>query len=220
MRYQLPVTIKSAINVAGFPRDYAFADDTAPVSQRRETRRWTNEHLGPIQSWDDFGRYPWPDPAMADTSDLEWCNNNLPDDMCLRGGACQIFEQVTWLMGYEGLCIAIYDQFDLVDAIFQRVGEIHLELNKIFCQFPRIGFLFGGDDMGFKTQTMIDPQILIDKAISWHKKLAEVAHRNGKLYLIHKSLGPPGTAKHRSHGVAKNEFFVRRIEGHTAQPGK
>ena len=69
------------IKTSGFPRDYAFADDMAPVSQRKEARRWTNEHLGPIRSWDDFGRYPWPDPAMADTSDLEWCNSNLPDDM-------------------------------------------------------------------------------------------------------------------------------------------
>ena len=88
-------------------------------------------------------------------------------------------------MGYEGLCIAIYDQPDLVDAMFQRVGEIFLALNKLICQFPRVGFLISGDDMGFKTQTMIDPQILIDKALSWHKKLAEVAHQSGKLYLIH-----------------------------------
>lgn len=173
------------VKTSGFPRDHSSADDTAPLDQRRESRSWTNEHLGPIQTWQDFEEYPWPDPEQADTSDLEWCNDNLPDDMCLRSGACQIFEQVTWLMGYEGLCIAIYDQPDLVDAMFQRVGEIFLALNKLICQFPRVGFLISGDDMGFKTQTMIDPQILIDKALSWHKKLAEVAHQSGKLYLIH-----------------------------------
>ena len=177
--------VTCSMKYAGFPREHLSAADTAPVEQRRESRSWTNEHTGPIQSWEDFERYPWPDPSKVDTSDLEWCSSNLPDDMCLRSGTCQIFEQVIWLMGYEGLCFAIYDQPDLVDAMFQRVGEIHLELNKILCQFPRLAFLFGGDDMGYKTQTMIDPQILIDKALSWHKKLADVAHQNGKLYLLH-----------------------------------
>jgi len=170
---------------AGFPRDKLAVADTAPDGQRREQRSWTNEHEGPIQTWEDFERYPWPDPAKADTSALEWCSENLPDDMCLRCGACQVFEQVTWLMGYEGLCLAIHDQSDLVDAMFQRVGELHYGFAEVICQFPRVDFLFGGDDMGFRTQTMVGPQVLMEKSIPWHAKMARLAHEHGKLYLLH-----------------------------------
>ena len=32
---------------------------------------WAQEHAGPIQSWADLDRYPWPDPAAIDFGQLE-----------------------------------------------------------------------------------------------------------------------------------------------------
>jgi len=178
--------VRARVSGSGlFPRERLAAEDTALESQRRGVRSWTNEHRGPIQSWQDFESYPWPDPARADTSELEWYSKNLPDDMCIVSGAHQVFEQVTWLMGYERLCLAVYDQPDLLDAMFQRIGSIHYEFAKVLAQFPRVEIFFAGDDMGFKTQTMIDPRILIDKSICWHARMARLAHDHGKLYLLH-----------------------------------
>ncbi len=168
-----------------FPRDIINAEDTAPSEQTRDTRSWTDEHVGAIQTWEDFENYPWPDPGKADTSEIEWFSRNLPDDMCLIAGAHNFFEQVTWIMSYEGLCFAIYDNPDLVDAMFKKVGITHYELIKVLLQFDRIKLLFGGDDMGFKTATMIDPEILIEKSISWHAKVSELAHENGRMNILH-----------------------------------
>lgn len=179
-------TVSSGIEGFGFPRELLQAEDTtAEQNQKRAVRHWTDEHKGPINSWEDFEKYPWPNSANYSTKTLEWLSANLPDDMCIVAGCHSIFEQVTWLMGYEFLCTAIYDMPDLVDAMFEKIGRLFNEVAEILVQFDRVEILFGGDDMGFKTQPMISPKILIEKSFPWHKRNAEIAHKAGKLYILH-----------------------------------
>ena len=178
--------VSSRIGGVDFPRHrLARADTTPREEQRRKERNWTDEHIGPIKGWREFEEYPWPDPGKSDTSDLEWLSENLPEDMCITANCHSVFEQVTWLMGYENLCYQIYDAPDLVDAMFARIGSILHQVAKILVQFDRIDILFGGDDMGFRTGPMIGSRILIEKAFPWHKKNADLAHQNNKLYLLH-----------------------------------
>jgi uroporphyrinogen decarboxylase len=160
------------------------AADTAELA-RADGRTWINESSGSIASWEDFDRYPWPNPARLDTSLVEWYTANVPDDMCLVGWCHNVYEETSWLIGYQPLCYALYDQPDLVNAVFTKVGSIYLEAARIYTQFDRVKILFDGDDMGFRTGTLISPRVLIEKSLPWHKQIAETAHANGKLYLLH-----------------------------------
>ncbi|MBD3185176.1 uroporphyrinogen-III decarboxylase-like protein [Candidatus Poribacteria bacterium] len=178
--------VASGIEGLGFPRETMVSEDTSEIEgQKRNQRNWTDEHKGPINSWEDFEKYLWPDPGNFTTNTLEWLSANLPEDMCIVAGCHSIFEQVTWLMGYEFLCYAINDTPDLVDAMFEKIGGIFHEVAKILAQVDRVEILFGGDDMGFKTGPMVAPETLINGSFPWHKKNAEVAHEAGKLYLLH-----------------------------------
>ena len=169
-----------------FPRETHRTDDTTGIAgQKRQQRNWTDEQKGPISSWEDFEKYPWPDPANFTTNNLEWLSANLPDDMCILSGCHSIFEQVTWLMGYERLCYAIYDTPDLTDAMFEKIGGIFHEAAKLIAQFGRVAALFGGDDMGAKNGPMVAPETLINGSFPWHRKNAQVAHEAGKLYMLH-----------------------------------
>lgn len=168
-----------------FPRDNLnFAEDTAGLA-RSDGRSWVDESQGVITSWEDFERYPWPNAANYRLDDLEWLEKNLPEDMGVAVRCHSIFEEVTWLMSYQGLCYALYDQPDLVDAMFRRVGELHAQAAEILTQFSRVNLLFGGDDMGFKTSTMVPARVLIEKSFPWHARMARLAHDRGKLYLLH-----------------------------------
>jgi uroporphyrinogen decarboxylase len=170
----------------GFPREqHAAPDTTTLAAQSRGTRSWTDEHHGPISSWADFERYPWPRLDQIRTGQLEWLARELPDDMCIYSGCHSVFENVTWLMGYETLCLALYDQPDLVAALFERVGSLLYGLCRVLVQLPRVEILFGGDDMGFNTQTMVAPQVLIERSLPWHRRMAALAHQRGRLYLLH-----------------------------------
>jgi len=71
------------------------------------------EHRGPITNWAEFESYPWPDPKAITTRSLEWLHRYLPEDMCIMGLYLGHFcEHICFLMGYETLCFALYEQRD------------------------------------------------------------------------------------------------------------
>jgi uroporphyrinogen decarboxylase len=160
------------------------AADTAGLAHAGG-RRWLDESRGPIQTMEDLEKFPWPDPAKTGTSGLEWFDKHVPDDMCLRAGCHNVFEFVTWAMGYERLCYAIHDDPQLVDALFRKVGELLVGWCKLLLQFDRIKLFLGGDDMGFKTATMVSADLLEEKALVWHKRMAGLCHQLGRVYCLH-----------------------------------
>ncbi len=156
-------------------------------SAARQRPPYMEEHHGPITNWAEFEAYPWPDPAKATTRALEWYEKNLPDDMCVigSGGFAHFAEYVTWLMGYETLCYALYDQRDLVTAISERLIAMYDVIVQRILQFSRVKIVWGSDDMGFKTGTLISPKDMRAFVLPGHKRMAEFAHRAGHPYLLH-----------------------------------
>lgn len=161
------------------------ASDTTADNQSKGSRSWQDEGIGVVSSWQDFEKYPWPDPSKVDLGEFDWCEKNLPDGMAFYALTAHILEYVTWLMGYEGLSMALYDNPGLVDAMFEKIGQNQLQFTKMIAQYGKLGIIWGSDDMGFKTGCMISPKVLIEKALPWHKKCAQVAHENNKIYLLH-----------------------------------
>jgi uroporphyrinogen decarboxylase len=161
-------------------------EDTASL-QRESGRSFIEEHRGPITNWDEFEAYPWPDPWAASTRSLEWYEANLPDDMCVigSGGFAHFAEYLTWLLGYETLCYALYDQRDLVSAISERLMAIYDICVQRMLEFDRVKIIWGSDDMGFKTGTLIGPDDLRKYVLPGHKRMADAAHRAGRPYLLH-----------------------------------
>ncbi|MCX7918185.1 MAG: uroporphyrinogen-III decarboxylase-like protein [bacterium] len=160
-------------------------DTTAIINQNRGERIWANEHQGPIQTWEDFEKYQWPDVNKLDLSSLDWANKNLEPNMKVYLPTHSIYELGSALFGYEQLCYKMYDEPELVDAVFAKVGENRLKLAEVYCDYDCVGMLFGGDDMGFKTGLLMPKQFLLEKVLPWYKKMAEVAHNKNKLIILH-----------------------------------
>ena len=160
-------------------------EDTA-VMKHAGGRSFVNEHRGPVTTWEEFEAYPWPDPASFRTRSLEWFEQNLPENMCMIGGLVgSIYENISFLMGYETLCFALYEQRDLVAAISQKLIEIYrMELARIL-EFDRVKVIWGSDDLGFKTGTLISPKDLREFVLPGHKLLAKMAHDAGRPYILH-----------------------------------
>jgi len=160
--------------------------DTAAL-QRESGRTFVDEHRGPITNWDEFHAYPWPDPAKASTRRLEWFSEHLPDTMCIigSGGFAHFAEYLTWLMGYETLCLALYDQRDLVAAIAQRLTDMYRVATQKMLQFDRVKIIWGSDDMGFRSGPLIRPDDLREFVLPGHKMIAQMSHAAGRPYLLH-----------------------------------
>ncbi len=167
-----------------FPSHSMLAPDTAPGSDKN--RAWANEHEGAIKTWEDFEAYPWPKVSDFDFFPFEYLNEHLPEGMglisCHAGG---IFEHMSGIMSLEGICLAVCENPELVRAVSEAVGERMAAFHRHLLDLDRLIAVFQGDDMGFRTQTLIGPRELREYCLPWHKKFAAQAHEHGQPYFLH-----------------------------------
>ena len=167
-----------------FPIGRIDAPDTAAGAET--TRRWANEHVGAITTWEDFERYPWPEASDVDLFALEYLTKNMPEGMglmtCHSGG---IFEFLSSILSLEGLCIALCEDPDLVKAVADKVGNLLLDYYKRLLQLDHVIALFQGDDMGFRTQTLVAPDALRTYCLPWLKQFSALTHQHGIPFFLH-----------------------------------
>jgi len=159
--------------------------DTA-VGNEDHNRAWQGLHDGPIQTWDDFEQYPWPEVTDGNFYIHQYICDHLPDGLgfitCHAGG---VYEHVSRLIGYQNLCLMIYDNPELVKAGADRLGELILEYNERLLQLDGLVAVFQGEDFGFNTSTLLPPDVIRQVFLPWHKKYADIVHQAGRLYLLH-----------------------------------
>ncbi len=140
--------------------------------------------VGPIQTWKDFEEYPWPRIGDVDLSSAEWFEHNLPDDIAMTA-LTYLFQQVCNLIGFEPLCLKLYEDRDLVRAVAEKVGTLYVQVAETLCDFTRFGAINIGDDMGHKTSTLIRPDDLRELFLPWQRRVIRAAHERGKLGFLH-----------------------------------
>ncbi len=166
-----------------FPTRSRDTEDTAGSGRRR----WDEENMGMISNWEEFEQYPWPDPETVDLHQYELLAEELPEGMglfiCPRSGFFEV--PLSNLLGYQNLCYLLYDDPELVDAVFQRCGQILYRLYERCIGLPRVAGFFSGDDMGFRTGPLVGLDHLRRLVLPWHQRVAELAHAHGLLFLLH-----------------------------------
>ena len=127
-----------------------------------------------------------PNPDAFDYSVLEKIRPYLPDGMKLmvmsEGG---VLENVISIVGYDNLCILLYEDPELVPAIFEQVGSRLLGYCERSVQYDSVGILSANDDWGFNTQAFLSPDDMRKYVFPWHKKIVTAAHRQGKPCILH-----------------------------------
>lgn len=178
--------VRCGLDEIGIPLDWVSASDTASLA-RAGGREYVNEHKGPITTQAEFDAYPWPDPEKLGSTKLDWYEKHLPDDMCVvaHSGFAHPLEFLTALMGYETLCYALFEQRELVAAISERLCTIYEAILRRILQFDRVKVVWGSDDMGFRSGTLISPDDLREFVLPTHKSMAAIAHAAGRPYLLH-----------------------------------
>ena len=168
----------------GFQRATAETADTAGLS--RGTRHWDNSTTGLIKSWADFEAYPWPKPEAVDYSWPAYMLSRLPEGMdAMAMGSGGVLEWVMWLMSYEHFALALYDQPDLIEAMFSKVTEILVTACRDTLDMGGFCAYFVGDDMGHFSGTMISPALMRRYVFPNQRQLADITHAHGVPFLLH-----------------------------------
>ncbi|MDO8588585.1 MAG: uroporphyrinogen decarboxylase family protein [Armatimonadota bacterium] len=162
--------------------------ETAPDTARelnRQERGWVTQHTSLIGNWEQYEKYNWPTTDEVVVQYVEEANAALPEGMGITVQSSGVLENVMWLMGYEGLSIALYDNPELVRAMFDRIGALFLACYEAAVDMEGVGGAFFGEDMGFKTATMISPDALRQYLFPWLKRIVDVCHEHGKFFILH-----------------------------------
>jgi len=155
-------------------------------SRSNGIRSWNDMHHGTITNWNDFEAFAWPQVTPAFFANYEYLASHLPEGMGLivsHGGG--IYEHLSALFSYEGLCYALYDQPELVAAVADKIGSLMLDVYRQLVQIEHVIAIFPGDDMGFRSATLLPPDMLRKYTLPWHSRYAALAHEGGLPYFLH-----------------------------------
>ena len=147
---------------------------------------------GVIQDRDDFDKYPWDEVEgiyfRQASENFALLRQAMPAGMKAIGGVGNgVFECVQNLTGYMDLCYIRSDDPELYEDLFRKLGEILAsvwqrflrEYSDIFC------VLRFGDDLGFKSTTLLPPDDIRKHIIPQYKRIIDMVHREGKPFLLH-----------------------------------
>lgn len=158
--------------------------DTATIPRKGGNREWVEEGTGIITSWQDFEKFPWERISLDLENYYEFFSQNLPKGMKIMITG-SLFETVLErFLGYEGLLL-LHDQADLVRAVSDRWGEIVYNFYISAIPLEIVGGIFHADDLGYRTGTMVSPDVLREMFFPWFKKYASLAHQYDKMYWYH-----------------------------------
>jgi uroporphyrinogen decarboxylase len=139
-----------------------------------------------ITNREEFEAYEWMEPEDTDFGWIPNLGAYLPDGMKLLVPAPDgIFETIMTLVGYDNLCLLLYDDPELVGDIFDAVGTRYTRYYEICARYDAVGALVVDDDWGFKTQTFLSAADMRKYIVPWHKVFANTAHKAGKPIILH-----------------------------------
>jgi uroporphyrinogen decarboxylase len=161
-------------------------------SKARESKHTTSlNHEASIYNRKSFDEYKWLEPEDFSMAHLAKVEPYVPEGMkAVMLGPGGVLENIISIMGFDNLCMQIYENPQLVGDIAENVGKRLVRYYEMATEYSIIGAAFGNDDWGFNTQTMLSPKHMKEYIFPWHKKIVEAVHSRNKPCILH-SCGNP-----------------------------
>ncbi len=140
-----------------------------------------------IRTMEDLEKYRWPEPgAELAFGHFEKAAKCLPEGAKMVAGvAAGPYEWATYLLGVQGLSLAVCTDPGLVGALFEKIRQTHTGALRQIATMDGVGALRQGDDLGFKTSTFLAPKDLRKFVFPIYKEMAEIAHDAGMPFILH-----------------------------------
>jgi uroporphyrinogen decarboxylase len=158
-----------------------YAVDT-PETQ---VRSWASEGKGLITTRAELEAVRWPDPDRLDYSAFERIGRVLPPEVKVIAILGKIFTCVWWLMGLEGMSLALADDPGLVTDLLGRVGEFQFRVFQNMLRFDCVGAIWHADDIAFATQLLVSPRLLRSHVFPWYAEMNRIARAKDRLAVYH-----------------------------------
>jgi uroporphyrinogen decarboxylase len=112
----------------------------------------------------------------------------LPLGMKAIGGIGNgVFEAFQDFTTYTGLCMLQYDQPEAFDLLWRKIGDSLVRIWQWFINNHADAFAVCrfGDDLGFKSSTLIAPDDICKYILPQYKRIVNIVHTAQKPFLLH-----------------------------------
>jgi len=164
------------------PKEGERRSDASDLDQARS---WAPEGTGFITSMQEFESYQWPKLNEIDYSVFDRVQPLLPDGMKIIGQYGDIFTFTWEFMGFEQFSYALVEQPELVEAIFNKIGEIEYSLFSHMAEVPNMGAIWYSDDIAYTEGLLISPATLRKYLFPWMKKIGDLCKQHNLPFLYH-----------------------------------
>jgi uroporphyrinogen decarboxylase len=147
---------------------------------------------GPIRNRTDFEQYPWNELevrywALAERK-FAALGSHLPPGMKALGGVGNgVLEIGEDLVGFESLAYLQADDPALFVELYCRIGDLMTGIWQRFLAQYADSFAICrfGDDLGFKTSTLVSPRIIRQHIIPQYRRIIDLIHAADRPFLWH-----------------------------------
>ncbi len=139
-------------------------------------------------SMKEIENYSWPNPQWINTSCIKKQALQWDGKYAILGGDWSpLWHDVIDLLGMENLYIKMYENPELVDAVFENVANYYLAVNrKIFDEAKQfIDIFFIGNDFGGQTGPLLSPELFSRFVLKHLKRLIHLGHDYGLKVQLH-----------------------------------
>lgn len=148
-------------------------------------RRWANEGEGAISSHADFEAFAWPDPDTMDFSAYDEADRLVPGNMSVFAAVGKVFNAAWWLMGLESFSLALADEPDLIERVFEKVCAIQGRVIERALEHRSVGMLWHADDLAYKSGLMVAPWVFRKYVFPFYARMNRECHARKVLCLFH-----------------------------------
>jgi len=132
--------------------------------------------------------YPWPDPKWMDVSGIRSEALAYNGEYAILGGEWSPFwHDAIDLLGMENLYLKMFDDPELVDAVFKHLVDFYAAVNeRIFdAAADAIDIMFIGNDLGGQTGALLSPELFGRFVMPHIKRLVDIGHSYGLKVMMH-----------------------------------
>ncbi len=222
-RFEDPEDAEIVRRAKQFGRDALSPQALSTASAEGGKRTWAPEGQGMITSLEDFEVFPWPTADDLNYRIFSEVEAILPEGMEVIVFAGAIFSSLMLMMGMEEGLIGMMTGSELFQRLLKRVGEFQVAVVEKLMAYPAVGAVWVNDDMGFKSRTLVNPELFRRYTFPYYREIKAVTarhdrplllHSDGNITLILKDLAEIGfNAIHPIEPEAMNIVETRKIIG-------
>ena len=148
-------------------------------------RLWAEERDGLIRDQASLDNFDWPDPDGYNYRDVARLGEILPKEAKVIPVVGYVFAAAWMLMGFERFCLDLAQGGELAVQVINNLGQLHYRVVENLLEYDCVGAVCMPDDMAYNHALMVNPSVLREHVLPWHKKIGQLVRSKDLPYALH-----------------------------------